>query len=100
MIDSQEVIAICVSNSYDLLTGKKSIENILDSSSRPYFLWNFGEEDLDDNFIDETIDFMIEYYEEFENYERCAILLNIKLNERDKCKQQAREINRVGEQSF
>tara|TARA_Y100001938_G_C8005534_1_gene387096 strand:+ start:399 stop:689 length:291 start_codon:yes stop_codon:yes gene_type:complete len=96
MLDTQEIIDICVENSYNLLTGKKSIEDILDSSSRPYFLWNVVEEDLDQEIFDSFIDFMINYYEDMEYYERCAVLLNIKLNERNKCKQENREIDRVG----
>ena len=96
MIWTQEIIDICVENSYNLLTGKKSIEDILDSSSRPYFLWNVVEEDLDQEIFDSFIDFMINYYEDMEYYERCAVLLNIKLNERNKCKQENREIDRVG----
>ena len=96
MLDTQEIIDICVENSYNLLTGKKSIEDILDSSSRPYFLWNVVEEDLDQEIFDSFIDFMINYYEEMEYYERCAVLLNIKLNERNKCKQENRKIDRVG----
>jgi|TARA_R100000482_G_scaffold4995_1_gene1705 hypothetical protein len=96
MIGTQEIIDICVENSYNLLTGKKSIEDILDSSSRPYFLWNVVEEELDQEIFDGFIDFMINYYEEMEYYERCSVLLNIKLNERNKCKQENREINRVG----
>ena len=96
MIGTQEIIDICVENSYNLLTGKKSIEDILDSSSRPYFLWNVVEEELDQEIFDSFIDFMINYYEDMEYYERCAVLLNIKLNERNKCKQENREIDRVG----
>ena len=96
MIGTKEIIDICVENSYNLLTGKKSIEDILDSSSRPYFLWNVVEEDLDQEIFDSFIDFMINYYEDMEYYERCAVLLNIKLNERNKCKQENREIDRVG----
>ena len=96
MIGTQEIIDICVENSYNLLTGKKSIEDILDSSSRPYFLWNVVEEYLDQEIFDSFIDFMINYYEDMEYYERCAVLLNIKLNERNKCKQENREIDRVG----
>ena len=96
MIGTQEIIDICVENSYNLLTGKKSIEDILDSSSRPYFLWNVVEEELDQEIFDGFIDFMINYYDEMEYYERCSVLLNIKLNERNKCKQENREINRVG----
>jgi len=96
MIGTQEIIDICVENSYNLLTGKKSIEDILDSSSRPYFLWNVVEEDIDQEIFDSFIDFMINYYEDMEYYERCAVLLNIKLNERNKCKQENREIDRVG----
>ena len=93
MIGTQEIIDICVENSYNLLTGKKSIEDILDSSSSPYFLWNVVEEDLDQEIFDSFIDFMINYYEDMEYYERCAVLLNIKLNERNKCKQENREID-------
>ena len=54
------------------------------------------EEDLDQEIFDSFIDFMINYYEDMEYYERCAVLLNIKLNERNKCKQKNREIDRVG----
>lgn len=97
MVNTQEIIDICVANSYDLLTGRKSIEDILDSSVKPYFLWNVVEEDLDQEVFDGFIDFMIEYYEDMEYYERCAVLLNIKLNERGKCEQKIRETNRVGQ---
>ena len=97
MIGTQEIIDICVENSYNLLTGKKSIEDILDSSSRPYFLWNVVEEELDQEIFDSFIDFMINYYEEMEYYERCAVLLNIKLNERNKCQRKIREANSIGE---
>tara|TARA_R110000824_G_scaffold316174_4_gene503388 strand:+ start:1207 stop:1500 length:294 start_codon:yes stop_codon:yes gene_type:complete len=97
MIRTPEIIDICVSNSYDLLTGKKSIEDILDSSVKPYFLWNVVEENLDQEIFDSFISFMINYYEDLEYYERCAVLLNIKVNERSKRKQKTRKINRVGE---
>ena len=43
------------------------------------------EEDLTEQDLDECIDFMIEYYEDLEEYERCSVLLNMKLNERSKC---------------
>jgi hypothetical protein len=91
MIDTQEIIDICVANSYDLLTGKKSIEQILDSPSQSYFLWNVVEENLDQKVFDGLMDFMIKYYE------RCAVLLNIKINERVKYKQETRKSNRVGQ---
>ena len=97
MIDTQEIIDICVANSYDLLTGKKSIEQILDSPSHSYFLWNVVEENLDQKVFDGLMDFMINYYEEMEYYERCAVLLNIKINERVKYKQETRKSNRVGQ---
>jgi hypothetical protein len=97
MIDTQEIIDICVANSYDLLTGKKSIEQILDSPSQSYFLWNVVEENLDQKVFDGLMDFMIKYYEEMEYYERCAVLLNIKINERVKYKQETRKSNRVGQ---
>ena len=97
MINTREIIDICVSNSYDLLTGRKSVEDILDSSSHPYFLWNVVEEDLDQEIFDGFLDFMINYYEEMEHYERCAVLLNIKVNERSKCKQEIRKTNRIWE---
>tara|TARA_R100000664_G_C2654220_1_gene73411 strand:+ start:122 stop:415 length:294 start_codon:yes stop_codon:yes gene_type:complete len=97
MIGTQEIIDICVENSYNLLTGKKSIEDILDSSSRPYFLWNVVEEELDQEIFDSFIDFMINYYEDMEYYERCSVLLNIKLNERNRCQQENRETDRIRE---
>tara|TARA_A100000172_G_scaffold54199_1_gene34463 strand:+ start:817 stop:1119 length:303 start_codon:yes stop_codon:yes gene_type:complete len=100
MIDTQEIIDICVANSYDLLTGRKSIEEILDSTETPYFLWNVIEEDLDQHDFNSFIDFMIEYYEELEHYERCSVLLNIKLNERNKCKRKIREANCLRKQGF
>lgn len=97
MADPQEIIDTCVANSYDLLTGRKSIEDILDSSSQPYFLWNVVEENLDQEVFNGFIDYMIEYYEQMEYYERCSVLLNIKVNERHRCKQKNRETNRVRE---
>tara|TARA_R100000008_G_C3583329_1_gene170223 strand:+ start:2374 stop:2667 length:294 start_codon:yes stop_codon:yes gene_type:complete len=97
MIGTQEIIDICVSNSYDLLTGKKSVEQILDSSQRPYFLWNVVEEEVDEDVFDSFIDFMINYYEDMEYYERCSVLLNIKLNERGKRKQKTRKADIIRE---
>jgi hypothetical protein len=55
------------------------------------------EENLDQKVFDGLMDFMIKYYEEMEYYERCAVLLNIKINERVKYKQETRKSNRVGQ---
>tara|TARA_R100001015_G_C4623442_1_gene181241 strand:+ start:1161 stop:1415 length:255 start_codon:yes stop_codon:yes gene_type:complete len=84
-MNTEEILDICVSNSYDILTGRKTIDQILISKSPACFLWNMIEEDLTEEDLDECIDFMIEYYEGLEKYERCSVLLDMKVNERSRC---------------
>ena len=56
-------------NTYDLITGKKEFEDIVENNKVPIFFIN-PEEDLDN----EDLDTMIEYFVDTEEYEKCAVL--------------------------
>ena len=86
-------------NSYNLITGKKTLEDILENSKHPYFLWNIIHNEIDDEIFDTFIDLMIGHYEYSEEYEKCAELLNIKNYEkgkRDKYKRKITKADKVG----
>ena len=60
-------------NTYDLITGKRKLEDIVQDSKLPIFFIN-PEEDLDE----EDLNTMIEYFVETEEYEKCAVLHKLK----------------------
>jgi len=60
-------------NTYDLITGKKEFEDIVEDNEVPVFFIN-PEEDLDE----EDLNTMIEYFVETEEYEKCAVLHKLK----------------------
>ena len=99
MIDNDKIVSICMVNSYNLITGKKTLDDILENSKHPYFLWNIIHNEIDDEIFDTFIDLMISHYEYSEEYEKCAELLSIKNYEKDQRNKYKRKItksNKVG----
>ena len=95
-MNDRQILDVCMENSYRLVTGKSSIDDILESNRVPYFLWNVIDEDsIDNSVFNSFMDMMIKYYEDFEMYERGSELLNVRENERNKYKQKIRKPNRV-----
>ena len=60
-------------NSYKLIVGEKTIEEIVQKTKFPIFFIN-PEEDYDN----EDLDTMIDYFITTEEYEKCAILTKLK----------------------
>tara|TARA_R110002020_G_scaffold140089_2_gene311316 strand:+ start:1171 stop:1470 length:300 start_codon:yes stop_codon:yes gene_type:complete len=95
MINNDKIVGICMFNSYNLITGKKTLNEILEESKHPYFLWNIIHSDIDDEVFDTFIDLMIGHYEYSEEYEKCSELLNIKNYEKDKRDKYKRKITKT-----
>lgn len=96
-MEDHEILDVCMENSYDLIMGKKSLDEILDSNEVPYILWNVVDKtDLKNSMFNDVIDLMIKYYEDLEMYERCSELLKFKKNEKLRYKKKIRGINRIG----
>jgi hypothetical protein len=67
----------CMINSYKLLTGKASYEELLDNeSSTPAFIFNPSKPVI--TMEDDVYDVLIEYFVEEEDYEKCSELLEHK----------------------
>ena len=95
-MEDHEILDVCMENSYDLIMGKKSLDEILDSSEVPYILWNvISEKDLKSSIFNDVLDLMIKYYEDLEMYERCSELLKFKKNEKLRSKKKIRGLNRI-----
>lgn len=60
-------------NSYKLIVGEKTMEQIVEKTDLPIFFIN-PEEDYDN----EDLDTMIEYFISTEEYEKCAVLSKLK----------------------
>ena len=61
----------CIRNTYEVLTMKQSIEDILDSEPKSIFFGNPFD------ITDENIKEMIEFFENTEEYEKCGELLEL-----------------------
>ena len=61
----------CIRNTYEVLTMKQSIEDILDSEPKSIFYGNPFD------ITDEDIKEMIEFFENTEEYEKCSELLEL-----------------------
>tara|TARA_R100001594_G_scaffold146035_1_gene196872 strand:- start:634 stop:936 length:303 start_codon:yes stop_codon:yes gene_type:complete len=97
-MEDYEILDICMENSYDLIMGRKSLDEILESNEVPYLLWNVvSEKDLQSSIFNDVLDLMIKYYEDSEEYERCDKLLKFKKNEKLRRKKKIRGVNRIGE---
>ena len=66
------MIEECMRNTYEVLTNKQSIEDILSDEPKSMFYGNPFE------VKDEDIDEMIEFFENTEEYEKCGELLELK----------------------
>jgi hypothetical protein len=60
-------------NSYKLIVGEKTMDEIVEKSKLPIFFIN-PQEDYDN----EDLDTMIEYFITTEEYEKCAVLTKLK----------------------
>ena len=82
-----------------MLTGFKTLEQILDQNGNPYFLWNvIDHESVNNSTFGDVLDVMIRYYEEDEEYEKCAKLLKFKINGKDEHREKVKETYRIREE--
>ena len=99
--EDKRILGNCMRNSYDFLMGNKTLEELLDQDGNPYFLWNVIDHDnLTKSTFEDILDVMIRYYEEDEEYEKCAKLLKFKTNGKDKHRKKVKETYRIGEEGF
>ena len=97
--ENKRILSNCMRNSYDFLMGNKTLDEILDQNGNPYFLWNvIDHESLTNSTFNDVLDIMIRYYEDDEEYEKCAKLLKFKINEKDKHREKVKETYRVGKE--
>ena len=66
------MIEECIRNTFDVITQRQTIEEILDSEPKTMFYGNPFE------VKDEDINEMIEFFENTEEYEKCGELLELK----------------------
>ena len=88
----EEIIENCMKNSYDVITGDKTIDELVESSDSPYFLWNVISGDIA---IIDVLDCMIDYFEDREEYEKCSKLLKLKKDGEIKCRRKVKRISKV-----
>ena len=62
-------------NSYKLLVGEKTMDEIIAKTELPIFFIN---PEIDDDYDNEDLDTMIDYFVSTEEYEKCAILTKLK----------------------
>ncbi len=78
-----KTVEIGINNTYRLLSGESTLEDIVESmvdqNEDPIFLMEPGKEPTD-IFL---LDIMIEYFEDLEEYEKCGTLLKLKTNEKN-----------------
>jgi hypothetical protein len=60
-------------NSYKLIMGEKTMDEIVERSKMPIFFIH-----PDENYDNEDLDMMIEYFVTTEEYEKCAVLTKLK----------------------
>ena len=60
-------------NSYKLIMGEKTMDEIVEKSKMPIFFIH-----PDENYDNEDLDMMIEYFITTEEYEKCAVLTKLK----------------------
>lgn len=69
-----EYMDLSIENTFNVLTGERSFEEILENATEPPIFFIEPGGGLDDD----QIDVMIEHYELFEEYEKCGTLLKMK----------------------
>ena len=62
-------------NSYKLLVGEKTMDEIITKTELPIFFIN---PEIDDDYDNEDLDTMIDYFVSTEEYEKCVILTKLK----------------------
>ena len=72
-LKNEEMMDNSILNSYYVLTGKATIEDIVKRQEFPIFFINPGE-DLDKN----GLDTMLDYFISTEEYEKCSELIKLK----------------------
>lgn len=65
---------LSIENTFNVLTGVRTFEDILESATEPPIFFIEPGQGLDND----QIDVMIEHYEFFEEYEKCGLLLKMK----------------------
>ena len=68
-----EFIEIGINNSYLIMTGKLTVEELIEYKSDSIIFFTSPE-----NYTSEDIDEMIEYFEIIEEYEKCGELVKLK----------------------
>ena len=68
-ISDEKWIIAGIINSYKVLTGKRTAQEIVDKIKYPIFLF-----DPNDDYIDSDINIMIDYFADCEDYEKCIEL--------------------------
>lgn len=63
-------------NSYKLLVGEKTMDEIITKTELPIFFIN---PEIDDDYDNEDLDTMIDYFVSTEEYEKCVILTKLKI---------------------
>ena len=69
----EKFIDMGIINTYDLMTGEREFEEIVEHEKLPIFFIN-PEEDCDN----EDLDVMINYFITTEEYEKCSVLKKLK----------------------
>ncbi len=67
---------LCMRSSYQLLLGKKTIDELLEEQEVLYFIHNPSKPTI--VMIDDVYDVLIEYFTSTEEYEKCAEILHKK----------------------
>ena len=62
-------------NSYKLLVGEKTMDEIITKTELPVFFIN---PEIDDDYDNEDLDTMIDYFITTEEYEKCSVLTKLK----------------------
>jgi hypothetical protein len=72
-LENEEMLNDSILNSYYVLTGKATVENIIKRQEFPMFFINPGEE-LDEDSLND----MLDYFISTEEYEKCSELVKLK----------------------
>jgi hypothetical protein len=72
-LENEEMLNDSILNSYYVLTGKATVENIIKRQEFPMFFINPGEE-LDEDSLND----MLDYFISTEEYEKCSELIKLK----------------------
>ena len=71
---------LCMRHSYNLLLGKKTLDQLIEETTTLYVMFNPGKKIV--TMQDDIYDILIEYFTYTEEYEKCAELLKAKTKNR------------------